>query len=70
MPENRQAAIIYQLVEGQIITRFNGHHDDIIDLNYGALKTVMDLYEIKDQKMVFEKVRKLFFYFLENRNRE
>jgi hypothetical protein len=65
--ENEEAGWIYQLVQGQIVTRFNGEYDVVIDLNYHAVKTVMDLYGVKDQRGVFETVRAVFFHFLRNR---
>ena len=64
LEENKDAGVIYQLVRGQVVTRHNGRYDQILDLNFQSIKTVMDLYEIKDQRKVFEKVRSLFFYFL------
>lgn len=62
--ENEEAARIYQIVRGQIITRFNGQADDVIDLNYQAIKVVMDMYNVKNQRAVFEKIRKTFYHFL------
>jgi iron uptake system EfeUOB component EfeO/EfeM len=66
---NEEAAHIYGLVQGQIITRHNGQYDEIVDLNYSAVKIVMDLYEVKKQRECFEKVLKTFHVML-NRSRE
>ena len=35
---------------------------EVIDLNLVAVKTIMDLYKIKDQQMVFEKIYKVFHF--------
>lgn len=61
--ENQEAAAIYQLVRGQIRTRHNGQYDEVVDLDYSAVKMVMDLYGVRDQKEVFEKVRQTFYFF-------
>jgi hypothetical protein len=62
--ENEDAARIFQIVRGQVRTRFNGQHDDVIDLDFNAVKMAMDLYQIHNQREVFEKVRATFFHFL------
>lgn len=64
-PENHEAAEIFNLVQGQVITRHNGRYDEIIDLNYPAVKIVMDLHGVRDQMGVFNKVLRVFHYFLE-----
>jgi hypothetical protein len=61
--ENEDAMFVYRLVNRQVVTR--GMDGDIIDLNFQAVKTVMDLYEIKNQRTCFEKVRRIFFHFLD-----
>lgn len=66
-PENEDAAKIFQLVQGQIITRHNGQHDEIIDLNYPAVKIMMDLYQIRNQRDTFERVLSVFHFFLNER---
>jgi hypothetical protein len=62
--ENQEAATIYQLCRGQIRTRHNGQYDEVVDLDYSAVKMVMDLYGVRDQRSVFEKVRRTFFHFV------
>ena len=60
LKENEEAGNIYMLVRGQVLMSGMG---DVIDLNFVALKTVMDLYQVTDQQRVFEKVYKTFHYF-------
>jgi len=64
--ENEEAARIYQLVRGQVIVA----GETVIDLNFVAVKTVMDLYGVADQRGVFEKVRKAFYHFEQKRRDE
>jgi len=60
MEENRQASQIYQLCRGQVITV----GEQVIDLNYQTVKTMMDLYGVKDQRETFEKITRTFHHFL------
>ena len=64
MPENEDIIKVYLAVRGQVITGFAG----VIDINYLAVKMLMDLYEIKNQKQCFEGVIDLFKYFHEEAN--
>ena len=66
-PANRDAAEVFQTVQGQVITRHNGQYDEILDLNFLAVKTIMDLYGITDQRRTFEKVTRGFYYFREQK---
>ena len=61
MPENHEVARVYLLVQNQILATMG----QVIDLNIPAIKTVMDIYEIEDQKTCLERVMKLFHYFRE-----
>ena len=63
--ENEQAAWIFALVKNQVVVA----GDQIIDLDFQALKAVIDIYEVQDRKRVFEKVIRTFRYFL-NKSRE
>lgn len=66
LEENEDAAEIYHIVRGQVITRFDGQ---IIDLNHLAVWAAIDGYGVKDRQGCFEKVLKVFYHFLnENRN--
>jgi hypothetical protein len=67
MEENYEAAKIYHTCKRQVRTA--GGSGEIIDLDYAALKAVMDLYSIADQKTVFEKVSRLFHYMLAERQK-
>ena len=58
-PEDQEIVRVYQMVQGQIITE----PDKARHLNYMAVKMVMDLYGIRDQKRCFEQVVKLFKHF-------
>ena len=62
MPENEEAARVFQRVRGQVIAV--GMEGKVIDLNYPAVKMVMDLYGVKNQKDCFEKVVRVFHHFL------
>ena len=65
LEENFDAAKIYHLTKRQVRTA--GGSGEIVDLDYTAVKHVMDLYEIKDQREVFGKVTRLFHHFLNER---
>jgi len=66
MEANKEAAHIYQIVLGQVRTRFNGETDVVVDLDFNAVFGVMDRYPggIKDQWECFKKVMGAFYYFL------
>ena len=68
MEENEEAARIYQLCCRQVILAIRwdegGPYSEPVDLNYPAVKVVMDLYGVARQREVFEKVRRAFFHFL------
>lgn len=64
LPENEQAATVFRAVRNQVITVFNGERNVVIDLNYPAVKMIMDLYGVKDQRNCFEKVIGTFHHFL------
>lgn len=59
--ENAEAAKIYMICQRQVITA--GEANEVIDLNYQTVKTMMDLYGVKDQRSVFELVCKTFHHF-------
>jgi len=58
-PEDQEIVRVYQHVQGQVIAG----SDKRMHLNYMAVKMVMDLYGIRDQKRCFEQVVKLFKHF-------
>jgi hypothetical protein len=69
--ENEDVARIFQIVRGQVITRFNGQVDMIMDLNHLAVWAAIDRYGIKNPRECFEKVMKMFYALLkEQRDRE
>jgi len=53
------AVKVYFLAQNQLIVSMG----QIIDLNVNAIKTIMDLYEVRDQRRCLEKVMELFNYF-------
>lgn len=59
MDENVDAVKVYFLAQNQLIVSMG----QIIDLNVNAIKTIMDLYEVRDQRRCLEKVMELFNYF-------
>ena len=68
--ENEEAARIFRIVRGQVITRFNGEADVIVDLNHLALWEAIDRYPIRNKTGCFEKVLKLFFALLEEQKKK
>ena len=68
--DNHEAAMIYGMIKRQVITLFNGEHDEIIDLDYGTLIQIMRLYRVKDQQGCFGKVTKIFHHFLNERRQK
>ena len=63
IPGNEQAARVFRMVRNQVITFHNGRNDTVIDLNYPAVKMIMDLYGVKNQRDCFEKVLRVFHHF-------
>ena len=59
---NADAAMVYQVAKRQVrVAHMSG---EVIDLDYAAVKAIMDIYEIKDQKHTFSKVTQAFHHFL------
>lgn len=67
LEENQDAGTIYIMCRNQVITAGMG---EIIDINLQTVKTVMDLYNIKDQRECMEKVTKTFRHYLSKRRDE
>jgi len=63
--ENQESARVYHLVKRQVRTA--GGSGEIIDLDYAAVKAVMDILEVQDQRTVFERVTRAFHFFLAER---
>lgn len=67
MEENQDAGTIYIMCRNQVITEGMGER---VDINLQTVKTVMDLYGIRNQRECMEKVTKTFRYFLSQRRDE
>ena len=65
LEENADAAKIYQIVRGQIVTL----GENVIDLNHVALWEAIDRYKVRDPVRCFELVNTVFHEFL-SRDRE
>ena len=61
MPENREAMQVYMMARTQIITAGMGQ---VIDISIPAVKIVMDLFGVRNQKRCLSKVRAAFHHFL------
>jgi hypothetical protein len=62
--ENEEVATVFMLTRRQFVTAENGR---IVDINIQAVKTVMDLFSIRDQKKCLTAVINAFHYFLNRR---
>jgi len=60
LPENKQAAEVYMVTRNQVITAGMGQP---IDISIPAIKIVMDIWGIRDQKKCLSKVRSAFHHF-------
>ena len=67
---NEDAGMVYMQCRGQVITRFNGQNDVVVDVNHLAVWAAIDGYGIKDRIGVFEKVIRLFHHFLNEAKHE
>ena len=60
---NEAAAMIYRVTRGQVLTRFNGRHDVVTDINHLAVWAAIDSYGVQSRTECFEKVLRLFRHF-------
>jgi len=60
LPENQEAVSVYFLTRNQFITAGMGM---VVDISIPAIKIVMDLYGVEDQKGCLHKVLHLFHEF-------
>jgi hypothetical protein len=63
--DNEDAARVYQLVKRQV--RVAPGSGEIIDLDYAAVKAIMDILRVKNPRDCFEKVSRAFHHFLSER---
>ena len=56
--ENEEVARIFMMVRGQVRTIGT----QVVDLDFNAVKVAMDLFHVKYQRDVFERVRTMFFH--------
>ena len=57
-PENEDAGAVFMLSRNQVITI--GEHGQPVDINIQAVKVVMDLHGVTDQKLCLHRVRHLW----------
>lgn len=69
-PENEEAAQVFQMVRGQVLTRFNGETDQVVDINHLAIWAMIDGYGIKDRRGCFEKVCRVFYETLKDAKKD
>ena len=67
MPENREAAEVYMVVRNQFITAGLGQ---VIDVSIPAVKIVMDLFGVLNQKECLLKVLSVFHHFKPKNNEQ
>jgi hypothetical protein len=64
LPENHEAAEVYMATRNQFITAGMGQ---VVDISIPALKIIMDLYGVQDQKKCLHKVRATFHHFMKDK---
>lgn len=64
---NEEAVSVYTMVANQVITAGMG---TVIDIDFKAIDFIMNLYDVKNRKVCFEKVVMLFRHFLEESKKE
>jgi len=52
----------------QYVTRHDGQYDQAVDISIPAVKVVMDLHEIQNQRECLLKVQRTFHHFLKKQN--
>lgn len=60
LPENDEAARIFQLVRGQVVTRHGAENSIVEELNQLAVWAALDAYGVTDRTQVFEKILAAF----------
>lgn len=60
MVENEEVAAVYMMCRGQVITAAEGR---VIDISIPAIKAVMDLFQVEDQKDCMTRVVNVFHHF-------
>lgn len=58
--ENEEVAMIYMMVRRQFITAEQGQ---VVDISIPAIKTIMDLFGVQDQRECLTRVIKTFHHF-------
>jgi hypothetical protein len=64
--ENEDVANVFIMTRDQVITAAMG---EVIDISIPAIKTVMDLFGVKDQKGCLLRVIRVFHHFLAKKNK-
>jgi len=63
--ENADAELVYQMAKRQV--RIAPGSGQIIDLDYSAVKAIMDIFSVPDQRSCFIKVARSFHHMLAKR---
>jgi hypothetical protein len=70
LKENEEAANVYMLTRQQVIMMQTDKGPRPIDISIPAIKDVMDIYGVQDQRGCLLKVRKVFHHFESQRGGE
>lgn len=57
---NYEAAKIYNLVQGQVLFRFDGERDMVVELNQPALWKLLEKHKVKNETEIFERIYQTF----------
>jgi hypothetical protein len=65
LESNIEAFEVFPMIRNQVILA--GMDGKVVDLNFGSLEFIFNLFNIKNRKDCFTKIYRMFHYFLENR---
>ena len=68
MDENKDALDVYLMIQNQLIIA--GMNGVILDVDFNAIKFILDLYDIANKKIIFEKVIKVARHFINEDNKK
>ncbi len=61
LSENKETFDVFMQCQNQVIMSGSGN---VVDINFVAIKVMLDLYKIENQQNVFDKIVKVFHHFL------